>query len=42
MPKKPKTAAVDRSSTDAIALLMNDHQEVKQLFEKYEARGIER
>ena len=36
MAKKPQTAPADESSTDAIALLMNDHQEVKQLFERYE------
>src|SRR5678815_4523791 len=33
---RPQTAPADKSSTDAIALLMNDHQEVKQLFERYE------
>ena len=35
MIKKTQAASDDSGSTDAIELLMNDHQEVKDLFEKY-------
>ena len=35
MAKTGKRSKKDASSTDAIALLTNDHQEVKELFEQY-------
>src|SRR5688500_3277639 len=36
MAKTSKRSTQAASTTDAIALLMNDHQEVKDLFERYE------